>query len=286
MSDLRKIVCPWRTSIILVVVVVLLWAYANVLAEDDPVGRGEKMFETKCSPCHTIGGGRKAGPDLKGITAERRRDWLEAFISNPEKMFTSQDPIAVRLLDEYKIKMPALGLSKDEVSAILTYLAAQKDAVQTAAPAKVVSNGDAGQGKILFMGSKSFKNGGAPCMSCHSVAGIGFLGGGNIGPELTHAYSAYGEGMASVLTNISFPTMVPIFKNHPISPEEANDLAAFFKGIATSQPQDFTPRVLIIALVGFLVLMFVIGYIWRRRLLSVRKEMVETSLRRSKKKVT
>jgi mono/diheme cytochrome c family protein len=282
MNKSRKIFCPWRTSVLLVLVSVLLWTSVTVFAEDDPGGRGEKVFGAKCSPCHTIGGGRKVGPDLKGITEERQRDWIESFISDPEKMFSSKDPIAIGLLNEYKIKMPVLGLPKDEVSAVLDFLGTQKGAAQTPAPARGAPPGDAGVGKRLFTGSTAFKNGGAPCIACHSVNGIGFLGGGALGPDLTKVYSVLGDGIVSVLTNIPFPTMVPVFKGHSLSPEEARDLAAFFKGIAASQPQDFTSRVLITALIGFLVLMLVIWFVWRHRLLSVREKMVESSRSRGK----
>ena len=277
LNQSRNLFCLRRTSVVLVLVPFLLWTSVVVFAENNPVGRGGKVFGAKCSPCHTIGGGRKVGPDLKGITEERQRDWLEAFISDPEKVFISKDSIALELLNEYKIKMPGLGLSKEDVSAVLDFLGTKKSAVQTSTTPSNAPPGDAGQGKSLFMGSKGFRNGGAPCMSCHSVAGINFLGGGSLGPELTRAHLTYGEGIVSVLTNIPFPTMVPIFKEHPLSLEEARDLAAFFKGVAVSQPQDFTPRVLITALVGFLVPMFMMWYIWRHRLLSVREEMVASS---------
>jgi mono/diheme cytochrome c family protein len=282
MNKSRKIFCPWRTSVLLALASLLFCAGVSAFAEDDPVGRGEKVFGAKCSPCHTIGGGRKVGPDLKGITEERQRDWLEAFISDPEKMFNSKDPIAIGLLNEYKIKMPVLGLPKDDVSAVLDFLGTQKSAAQTSAPVKGAPPGDAGMGKRLFTGSTAFKNGGAPCIACHSVNGIGFLGGGDLGPDLTKVYPVLGDGIVSVLTNIPFPTMVPVFKGHPLSSEETRDLTAFFKGIAASQPQDFTTLVLITALIGFLVLMLVMAYVWRQRLLSVREEMVEYSRSRGK----
>jgi mono/diheme cytochrome c family protein len=274
LKESRKIYCKWRTSVLLVSVLLLLWTGVIAFAENGPVGRGEKVFEAKCSSCHTIGGGRKVGPDLKGITEERHRDWIEAFISNPEKVFASKDSIALGLLKEYKIKMPGLGLSKEDVSAVLDFLGTKKSAVQTSTTPSNAPPGDAGQGKSLFMGSKGFRNGGAPCMSCHSVAGINLLGGGSLGPELTRAYLAYGEGIVSVLTNIPFPTMLPIFKKHPLDAQEARDLTAFFKEVAASQPQDFTLRVLITALVGFLVLMLMMWYIWQHRLRSVREEML------------
>jgi mono/diheme cytochrome c family protein len=272
----------WRTFVILALAPLLLWTGVSAFAENDSVGRGKKVFEGKCSPCHTIGGGRKVGPDLKGITEERQRVWLEAFISDPEKMFSSNDPIATGLLNQFKIKMPVLGLSKDDVSAVIDFLGSQESALQTSAPARGAPPGDAGEGKRLFTGSTAFKKGGAHCIACHSVNGIGFLGGGTLGPDLTNVYSVLGDGIASTLTNIPFPTMVPVFKEHPLTPEEARDLTAFFKGIAASAPQNFTPWVLITVLIDFLVLMLVIWFIWRHRLLSVREKMVESSRNRGK----
>ena len=281
-NELLRLFYRWGTLVLLMLGPLLLWADVSAFAENDSAGRGERVFEAECSPCHTIGGGRKVGPDLKGITEERQRGWLEAFISDPEKMFSSNDPIAAGLLNQYKIKMPVLGLSKDDVSAVLAFLGTQKGALQTAAPSRGAPPGDAGVGKRLFTGSTAFKNGGAHCIACHSVNGIGFLGGGTLGPDLTNVYPVLGDGTASTLTNIPFPTMVPVFKEHPLTPEEARDLAAFFKGIAASPPQNFTSWVLITALIGFLVLMLLIWFIWRHRLLPVREKMVESSRNRGK----
>lgn len=277
-----NIFCRWRAFFLLVPTLLLLWADVSAFAENDSVGRGKKVFETKCSPCHTIGGGKKVGPDLKGIIEKRQRGWLEAFISDPEKMFSSNDPTAIGLLNQYKIKMPVLGLSKDNVSAVLDFLGTQEGALQTSAPVRGAPSGDAGAGKGLFTGSTAFKNGGVQCIACHSVNGMGFLGGGTLGPDLTNVYSVLGDGIVSTLTNIPFPTMVPVFKEHPLNPEEARDLAAFFKGIAASQALNFTPLVLITALIGSLVLMLVIWFIWRHRLFPVREKMVESSRRRGK----
>ena len=240
-------------------------------------GRGKEVFETKCVACHTIGGGNKVGPDLQGINEKMPKEWLVDFISDPEKMFSANNPAAVKLLSEYKMKMPNLGLSKDDVSAVLDFLGSQREESQQSTRTAETPQGDAAAGKMFFTGAMALKNGGAPCISCHSVARIGFLGGGNLGPDLTQIYSSLGDGILSVLANIPFPTMVPVFKGHPITPEEARDLAAFLKETAVSQPQNFTPRVVITAIIGFLVLMIVISFAWRNRLVSVRAAMVKSS---------
>src|SRR3989337_709452 len=46
-------------------------------------------------------------------------------------------------------------------------------------------------GRALFTGARRLENGGPACMSCHSVAGLGALGGGALGPDLTLAYNKY-----------------------------------------------------------------------------------------------
>ncbi|MEW6001383.1 MAG: cytochrome c, partial [Nitrospirota bacterium] len=94
------------------------------------VDRGKVIFE-KCLPCHTIGGGKNVGPDLKGVTERREREWLINFILSPQKMIRSGDPIASSLVKEYgNILMPNPGLSKEEVVAVLSYIESQKVPVE------------------------------------------------------------------------------------------------------------------------------------------------------------
>src|SRR3954468_7433976 len=40
-------------------------SYADMDVKE--VGKGEYLFKTKCSACHTIGAGDATGPDLKGV---------------------------------------------------------------------------------------------------------------------------------------------------------------------------------------------------------------------------
>ena len=87
---------------------------------------GQAIFDQKCISCHSIGGGRIVGPDLKGVTEQRDRDWLIRFIVSPEKLIAQGDPLAERLVQEYDgISMPNMGLSESEAEEVLAYIEAQ-----------------------------------------------------------------------------------------------------------------------------------------------------------------
>lgn len=206
---------------------------APLLDDDDD---GEEIFQTKCSGCHTIGGGRLVGPDLQGVTELRDSDWLEDFIQNPEQLFAAGDPIALKLLEEYNnLKMPNLGLSEDEVEDVIEYLedlegggaAPVQPAPTTAAPVAA----SAQTGRDLFTGEQPLANGGMPCIACHSVSGAGELGGGGLGPDLTQAFRRLGgeAGLSASLSNIAFPTMAGPYANHSLTPEEVASLVAFLR---------------------------------------------------------
>ncbi len=93
--------------------------YAN---GDDHVAEGKEIFQAKgCGACHTIGGGRLVGPDLKGVTKRRSREWLEKWIVSPDTMLYS-DPIAKKLLEQYMVPMPNQGVTKEEVKKLIEYL--------------------------------------------------------------------------------------------------------------------------------------------------------------------
>ncbi len=250
-----------------------------------PAGNGEEIFNAKCSPCHTIGGGRKVGPDLQGVTADHPKDWLFSFISDPDKMFNANDPMAIGLLKEYQMKMPNLGLSAKDVNAVISYLETQTGAKQkSAAPARADAKGpspsaDAERGEKYFSGQLAFKNNGPACMACHSATGIRFWGGGTLGPDLTGVYAQMGEGIVSLLVNVPFPTMKPIFDSHALSEDEARDIAAFLKGRASQRAEKHTTQIVVSSFIAFVILMVIILVLWRNRLRSVRKAMVERAER-------
>lgn len=94
------------------------------------ISRGESLWRSRCSACHTIGGGDvesanagAIGPDLIGVTSSRDRAWLKRFIAEPDRMIDEQDPIALALLKQYNgVIMPNLRLNELEVEALLSYI--------------------------------------------------------------------------------------------------------------------------------------------------------------------
>lgn len=255
---------------------------------------GQAIFGQLCQGCHTIGGGKTVGPDLRGLADRREEEWVKQFILAPDKVIASGDPIAKGLVDEYGMQMPNLGVTPAQIGPLLEYLGytAQGGTTTTettpteTTPTETTPTsaaGDAAQGEELFKGSERFDAGGPSCLSCHSVAGVGALGGGRLGPDLTGAYAKYGgaQGLDAALKTIPFPTMLPIFSRKALTSEERADLVAF---LATAPAQQ-RPASAAGKLVGFSVaavcLMVIVGMgIWRRRLSGVRKPLVNRSRRK------
>lgn len=90
--------------------------------------RGKKLFSVKgCVACHTIGGGKRIGPDLEGITRRVAFPWMYHWITDPDSMLRA-DTMARRLLDEYRVPMPNQHVSPAEFEALYEYLRQQDDA--------------------------------------------------------------------------------------------------------------------------------------------------------------
>src|SRR5262245_3342999 len=78
-------------------------------------GSGERLFQGRCSACHSLGQGDKLGPDLLGVTERREGGWLTRCIQSPEKMLAQRDPIAVALSEKYRnVRMPNQSLRSEE----------------------------------------------------------------------------------------------------------------------------------------------------------------------------
>lgn len=200
---------------------------------------GQAIFQTKCASCHTIGGGRLVGPDLEGVTGRRDPDWLAGFIQAPDQMIADGDPTALQLLEENNnVPMPNLALTDADVAAVLAYLGDPQGAGQAQpAPAAALPAGSVENGRKLFSGEVPLEMGGTSCNACHTVSGSGALGGGALGPDLTHAVARLSEaGLASSLANIVYPTMQGPFLNRPLSAQEQADLVAYLKWADQNAP--------------------------------------------------
>jgi cytochrome c2 len=211
----------------------------------DPVA-GQQTFQSLCVSCHTIGGGNLVGPDLAGVTERRDAAWLQRFIVEPDKVLAEGDPIATALLAEFNnVPMPNMGVSATQAGDILAYLAAPAEGAAAGPVAAAPSGkapslaGYAPSGERLFSGVTPLAAGGMPCIACHSVEGVGVLGGGSLGPDLTQVHTRYGgTGLAAALSTLPFPSMQSIYATRQLTPAEQADLQAFFARAA----QQATPR--------------------------------------------
>ncbi len=269
-----------KVSLLLVALIALAGVPMLAMAAAPSVQEGETLFQEKCSTCHTIGGGNLVGPDLAGVTEARDHDWLVRWISDPPGMIASGDPTATALLAQFNnVPMPNLGLSAAQVDSVVAYLAAPGGA--TTAPAAALPAGDPAVGKEYFIGQKRFANGGPPCMACHSVAGIGALGGGRLGPDLTASYGKWGDaGLASFVTQPATVTMSAVWTQTPLTPQEGGDLVAFIRQASVSQrPANTVVQLLLLSVAVAAALLILARLVWRERLTGVRRKMVASARR-------
>jgi protein SCO1 len=111
-------------------------ASARVFADDPSNLPGQALFVKTCGACHTVGKGRRVGPDLAGITTRRTRDWIASYIMEPEKVRAKGDAAAMSLVAQYpSVRMPNLGLSEFDSSDVIAYI----DAMSYAASAEKAS---------------------------------------------------------------------------------------------------------------------------------------------------
>jgi len=269
---------------LLVSLLSLVWIFPATL-------RGQEaavFFRQNCHNCHTIGGGRLTGPDLKDVTQRKDRPWLEQFVLNPKLAIDSGDPYALQLQQEARgVVMPTVvGLTPARVQALLDLIEAESKLEKSQFVGLQISNRpftpvEIAEGRDLFLGNKRLANGGASCVSCHTVKGIGGLGGGKLGPDLTRVYERlHGRrGLAAWLMAPASPTMQPIFKTRPLQSEEVLPLVALLEESARQGGEaDSTAQFnfLLLGLGGAVLGLLAFDAIWRRRFRAVRRPLVQS----------
>jgi cytochrome c551/c552 len=76
-----------------------------------------------CKACHTIGGGKLVGPDLKGVTDRRDEAWIIKFVQNSTEFIQSGDATARQVFEENNnIPMPPNNLTDEQIKDILLYI--------------------------------------------------------------------------------------------------------------------------------------------------------------------
>jgi len=254
---------------------------ASVLAQS--AADGEALFASSgCSGCHSTGANTILGPGLGGLAD---RAGTQTDLSADDYLRQSLTDPGAFIVEGFPPVMPAFAdLSDADLGSLVAYLGTLSDVEAVAvttdggdAPEPVLPaitlTGTASIGENLFTGSTRFDEKGPACSACHSSSGLGALGGGTLGPDLTEAYAKLGDGM------IVFPetskTMKPIFSDRPLTDQEKADLLAFFRSADASERD--TQQVIQLAglaLIGTAIIALFTHLIWRKRLQGVRKTMV------------
>ena len=273
----KRVGCLILSSILL-----LLAIPQVVLAQDSAT-----YFQTNCASCHTIGGGPLVGPDLQNLEQRKDHDWMLKFLANPQAVIDSGDAYAKKMLSESNgvVMPPMTGLDHEQAEALLDWIAAQSKSKgehpAAAAPAEpVFTSADAALGKELMLGTRSLANAGPPCISCHAFHGAPMLGGGTLGPDLTHEFTRLGGGRAATawLGSPPTPTMKADYATHALKPEEAHALAAYLESISKEQGEGGAARAekifLLIGLGGCLIALAAMDAIWKKRFSAVRRPLV------------
>lgn len=262
----------------------LLCAASSAIAQDPA-----QYFRQNCASCHTIGGGRLTGPDLKDVTTRADRIYLARFIANPKALIDSGDPYAVKLKQESRdVVMPSIPtLNPDLITALLDLIDVESKLevsqfVGLAIGDEPFTPAQIAYGASLFLGKQPLSGGGAACLSCHTVNGLGGLSGGRLGPDLTLVYERLQgrKALASWLNAPATTTMQPLFASHPFTQDEVVALTAFFEETARHGGEDRSPAALnffIMGLVGMFIALALFEVIWRGRFRSVRRAQVEAS---------
>lgn len=271
MMGLRRVSCRLVPALALCCVPGTVWAQES-----------DSFFRQNCMSCHTIGGGRLTGPDLKNVEERKERDWLVGFLENPRAVIQSGDPYAQQLYEEARrVMMPTVaGMSAERAEALLNLIAEESALEESQFKGLQISDRpftaeDAAGGRAMFRGERPLANGGTACLACHTVRNLDSLSGGRLGPDLTRAYERLGgrANMGAWLYAPATTTMAPLFRDHPLDEEEILSLLAFFEDAAKKGGEDDTVALLnffFLALGGMILTLAVFDSLWKGRFRGVR----------------
>lgn len=89
--------------------------------EQDRISRGLAIYEMKCSACHKLDDKRVVGPGWKGITKNRKPEWIMNMITNVDVML-EKDPEAQKLLELCLMRMPNQNMSIGDARDVLEFM--------------------------------------------------------------------------------------------------------------------------------------------------------------------
>lgn len=250
-----------------------------------------QFFRQNCANCHTIGGGRLTGPDLKNVTQRKDRAWLAQFVQDPKVKIDSGDPYALQLREEARgVVMPTIpGLMPAVANDLLDLIEAESKLEHSQFAGLTITDrpftaAEAVLGRDIFTGIHPLTNRGPACISCHTVGTMSGLGGGRLAPapqfDLTRVYERLGgrKAAGSWLMAPPTPTMQALFRNHNLQPDEILPLLAYIEDAGAQRREADSSPVLnffLFGMGGMVVGLAFLGAVWRNRLRAVRRPLVK-----------
>ncbi len=247
---------------------------------------GEQLFQ-QCIACHTIGEGKRLGPDLLDVSKKRDVTWVKNFIKSSQTMIKSGDAEAMAVFEEFnKLVMIDYPLPDAEIVAIIKYIgsfstpdeedkleASVSDSLAAIKESEYLANIDTddneARGKALFEGSRSLRNGGASCISCHHVFVEEGVQGGLLALDLTESFSRIGglAGIQGIIDFPPYPAMKDAYSKAPLTEEESVQLQVFLMRAdkayvwSDSSISGFLKQ----GIIGMFVLLIIISLVWFKR---------------------
>jgi mono/diheme cytochrome c family protein len=279
--------------------IALVGAASAARAAEPPSEETIAYFKQNCASCHTIGGGKLTGPDLKNVTKRRTREQLAKYIPDPKTAIDSGDPYLVKLWNDANgvYMPPPPSITPDRIAKLLDLIDAESALEKSQFAGGTISDraltdADVERGRAIFSGELALANGAPACISCHSVEGTAGFGGGRLGPDLTGVFARLGgrKSLAAWLTAPQSVTMTPVFRGRDMKEPEILGLVAFLKERAEngspavlSAPPASVPsgagrfEFLVAGFGGLLGALALFDFVWRKRFRSVRRALVERS---------
>ncbi|MFN8550510.1 MAG: c-type cytochrome [Candidatus Obscuribacterales bacterium] len=206
-----------------------------------------KLYNDKCSGCHTIGGGNLVGPDLSSSQKASDIDLTKAVKRMEANVGPLSDDEVNQLVKFIKEPKAAAQLKGDGSTLSKTESPVEQPTSESAKSQELKELGSSDIGAKLFDGRAAFKNGGVSCVACHQAEGVG----GSLGPDLTHVANKMNEvALASACEHTAYKIMKPTYQDHKISRQEALDLARYLKAINDRSKSKLEPPVVLYGL-GF-----------------------------------
>jgi mono/diheme cytochrome c family protein len=246
---------------------------------------GQAVYAGECAACHGSSGQGSSAPALIGASSNlgtfQNANSLLSFISKTMPL-TAPGSLSQ---EQYWELLSFLILQNDFVSAQTAFdpnaLSQITLSLISAPPTTTpVSSGNASTGRGIFTGAVTLENKGIPCISCHDVKGVGAVGGGTVGNDLSGEYAKLGnDGLVSLLQNIPFPIMKNVYADHPLTSAEEADLIAFLSQNNAGASNNNEINFAAIGVAWFLLFMALLVLGWRGRMSRVRHNLVSGALK-------